>query len=347
MSTRTSTTTSKIEQRAESLDDDELDDAYFLALGAGARASRRPVRRRLPHLAVRPAVGRPTNVDPARLPVHGRAQRAIDRPAAAGLLHLLPPALRRSRDFTDEEKPDEVFFRLDQPRRRVHRRPAPLCRARRRMAKRVHGDTPSHLRGQGPTGAAGDGGLAAGEHGHGDDGHLPRRDEAARRPGSRPSPGERGRRSRSRSTRSPSAALSRPLRGALPRLPRLPRRDHASATSTRRPRRRSRRSLPAGQRLPATRVLAVARAARPQGYRSAGRRHVRRRALRALDAAGGKVVNRSRPADRAADPGVPIWGPWHLEPAWLVVVAAALCQQGRLEIGFDGQPDRRARARRG
>ena len=36
------------------------------------------------------------------------------------------------------------------------------------------------------------------------------------------------------------------------------------------------------------------------------------------------------------DAGVVTWGPWHLEPCWFVVVAAALTQLGRLEIGFKG-----------
>lgn len=40
------------------------------------------------------------------------------------------------------------------------------------------------------------------------------------------------------------------------------------------------------------------------------------------------------------DPGVDTWGPWNLETPWLTVVAAALCQQGRLELGFPfGQLD--------
>ncbi len=55
--------------------------------------------------------------------------------------------------------------------------------------------------------------------------------------------------------------------------------------------------------------------------------------------AGGRAVNRSELfAER--DPDVPTWGPWHLEPAWFVVVAAGLAQLGRLEIGFsNGQLD--------
>ena len=36
------------------------------------------------------------------------------------------------------------------------------------------------------------------------------------------------------------------------------------------------------------------------------------------------------------DPGVCTWGPWHLEPCWFVVVAAALTQLGQLEVGFKG-----------
>lgn len=61
--------------------------------------------------------------------------------------------------------------------------------------------------------------------------------------------------------------------------------------------------------------------------------------LAALAAKNGKALNRAELlAER--DPGVPTWGTWHLEPAWLVVVAAVCCQLGRLEIGFpDGQVD--------
>ncbi len=55
-----------------------------------------------------------------------------------------------------------------------------------------------------------------------------------------------------------------------------------------------------------------------------------------LKSAGGKALTRDALlVDR--DPGVPTWGPWHLEPIWLVVVAAALTQLGRAEVGFTGQ----------
>src|SRR5205085_4383580 len=61
--------------------------------------------------------------------------------------------------------------------------------------------------------------------------------------------------------------------------------------------------------------------------------------LKRLDGAGGKVLNRSEIlAER--DRGLSTWAPWHLEPAWLVVVASALTQLGRIEIGFgSGQID--------
>lgn len=61
--------------------------------------------------------------------------------------------------------------------------------------------------------------------------------------------------------------------------------------------------------------------------------------LEALETTGGKAVNRSELlAER--DPGVLTWSPWNLEPAWLVVVAAALCHAGCLELGYaHGQLD--------
>ncbi len=56
----------------------------------------------------------------------------------------------------------------------------------------------------------------------------------------------------------------------------------------------------------------------------------------ALADAGGKVLNRS---DLLAplDPGVDVWGPWHLESGWLMVVAAAMCQLGKAEISIGGR----------
>ncbi|HXF74373.1 MAG TPA: DUF6079 family protein [Actinomycetota bacterium] len=61
--------------------------------------------------------------------------------------------------------------------------------------------------------------------------------------------------------------------------------------------------------------------------------------LERLRGSGGKAVTR---ADLLVerDRGVESWPPWHLEPVWLVVVAAVLTQLGRAEIGFpDGQVD--------
>ena len=56
----------------------------------------------------------------------------------------------------------------------------------------------------------------------------------------------------------------------------------------------------------------------------------------AIGAAAGKLLNRGELLS-ALDPGVEVWGPWHLEPTWLMVVAAALCQQGKAELGLAGQ----------
>lgn len=61
--------------------------------------------------------------------------------------------------------------------------------------------------------------------------------------------------------------------------------------------------------------------------------------LAQVDAGGGRAVNRSE-LFTERDPDVLTWGPWHLERGWFVVVAAALTQLGRLELGFsDGQID--------
>ena len=54
-----------------------------------------------------------------------------------------------------------------------------------------------------------------------------------------------------------------------------------------------------------------------------------------LNAAGGAAVNDSDLLVER-DPGVRTWGTWHLEPLWLVVVAAALSYLGRAELGFAG-----------
>lgn len=54
-----------------------------------------------------------------------------------------------------------------------------------------------------------------------------------------------------------------------------------------------------------------------------------------LEAANGGVVNESRLLVER-DPGVKTWAPWHLEPLWLVVVGAALTYLGRAELGFSG-----------
>lgn len=61
--------------------------------------------------------------------------------------------------------------------------------------------------------------------------------------------------------------------------------------------------------------------------------------LTELSAKAGKALNRAE-IFTERDPGVPTWGPWHLEPAWLIVTAAVCCQLGQLEIGFpEGQFD--------
>lgn len=55
--------------------------------------------------------------------------------------------------------------------------------------------------------------------------------------------------------------------------------------------------------------------------------------LEALEGERNRALNRSKLLVER-DRGLPTWGPSHLEPLWLVTVAAALCQLGRLELGF-------------
>lgn len=52
-----------------------------------------------------------------------------------------------------------------------------------------------------------------------------------------------------------------------------------------------------------------------------------------LAAAGGKVLNRSDLLTER-DPGMRSWAPWHLEPAWCVVVAASLTHLGKAELAY-------------
>lgn len=59
----------------------------------------------------------------------------------------------------------------------------------------------------------------------------------------------------------------------------------------------------------------------------------------AVAKADGKVLNH-KDLLTERDRGVFTWGAWHLEPAWVAVVAAALTQQGRMELGYSsGQID--------
>jgi hypothetical protein len=52
-----------------------------------------------------------------------------------------------------------------------------------------------------------------------------------------------------------------------------------------------------------------------------------------LAAAGGRVLNRSEVLPER-EPGLRSWGPWHLEPGWCVVVAAALTHMGKAELVY-------------
>ncbi|MGW1004466.1 DUF6079 family protein [Streptomyces sp. NPDC002520] len=57
--------------------------------------------------------------------------------------------------------------------------------------------------------------------------------------------------------------------------------------------------------------------------------------LETLAAADNSAVNETDLLSER-DPGVRTWGSWHLEPLWLVVIAATLTYLGRAELGFAG-----------
>ena len=84
-----------IEERADSLDDQRARRRLLPRARGGTGAARRALRRELPHLVVRASVDGKERDAPG-LPVHGRAERALHRAAPAGLLHLLPSAIRRA-----------------------------------------------------------------------------------------------------------------------------------------------------------------------------------------------------------------------------------------------------------
>jgi hypothetical protein len=59
------------------------------------------------------------------------------------------------------------------------------------------------------------------------------------------------------------------------------------------------------------------------------------RMIEQVTAGDGKAVNRGEVLDVRDD--LYVWQPWNLEPIWVVVVAAALAQLGRVEIGYTGE----------
>ena len=320
-----------IQERADSLDDQRLDDAYFRALEE-VLEQRELRTSRLPDLVVRAPVEDQERHTP-RLSVHGRTKRALDRTAAKGLLYLLPPALRRAGVCgPGAGRRDVRAARV--PRRGVHSRPTPVCR-RRCADSQLDRTASTRLRAEAPAGIADNGRLAAPEHGQRDDGDVPRRDQAAGHLAPTDPGGQDIRKGADRCDRGPCARAA--FRGTLPRLSAVLGRDHEaelrrtvqaaiSQVATRRP-----TAL-------GTKVLTSLGLADMNGQIVTDGEFAKG-LVTALDRAGGKALNRSEILTER-DPGVLTWGPWHLEPSWLVVVAAALCHAGRLELGYPtGQVD--------
>ncbi len=100
----------KIQDKADTLSDSQLDQYYFDALTRVLECDRSDLRPGLPDLGARDRVAG-TQDHPPGLPLLRRPQRAVHGPAASGLLPLLPPALRAAA-FRDQKLADEVFFKL-------------------------------------------------------------------------------------------------------------------------------------------------------------------------------------------------------------------------------------------
>jgi hypothetical protein len=125
----------QIDTRADALSDDALDRAYFSAIRQlMERTDESHLRLRLPDLAVPDRVaGAPRRAH--RLPLLRRTQRPADGPAAAGLLHLLHPALRAAA-LPRRAPARRGVLPAEGPRRRHH---AQLEHLRRRPGPRRHG----------------------------------------------------------------------------------------------------------------------------------------------------------------------------------------------------------------
>jgi len=320
----------QIDQRAESLDEDQLDEAYYFAMEEvlGQReepyvAGYRIWQYDLPWPK--------TNADRRGYLFMGAPnERSTAQPPRDFYIYFLQPY--DPPRFTDEEKPDEVFVRLADPEDEFTRalrryagatakakestathRPVYEDKARRALQEmviwlRANMATAMTViyRGDAKTLGAWLGGV----------------------------PGERSR-VQDQIDAVASAALGDHFTVRYPGYPRFSRRITPS-------------TLEADVRVALTQIAAR----RPTGAGTAILEALELLAINGTDLradgsyaaalldtlghAGGKVVNR-RDLLTPLDRDVLAWGPWHLEPVWLIVVAAALCQQGKLDVSIDGQ----------
>ena len=320
----------QVDQRAESLDDNQLDEAYYLAMEEvlGRRdapyvAGYRIWEYDLPWLA--------TNADRRGYLFMGAPnERSTAQPPRDFYVYFLQPY--EPPPFTDEERADEVFIRLSSPK-------ASFTDALRRYAGAVakakestQAHRPIYER-ESQAGTSGHGRMVARAHGHGHDGHLPRVVRTARQLAGTCAGGPFEGSGSDR--HSLSRRASEPLRRPVPGLPRFAKRLTSSTveadvrvTLTQIA---SRRPTAAG-----TAILEALQLADINGTELRADGTFASALVATVDAFGGKVVNRSDILE-PLEPDVWTWGPWHLEPHWLVVVAAALCQLGKVEIQVDGR----------
>ena len=318
----------RIEERAESLDAGRLDEAYFRALETVLE------QRDHPYVAGYRIWAYELNWAPKHVTRQGYLfmgapnERSTAQPPRDFYVYFLQPYDRP--DFVDEEKPDEVFFRLDDP-------DDDFTGALRRYAGAVALEAEST--GQHRT-------VYAEKHRR----HLQQmviwlrehmgeavtvtyRGEThpvGSSPGSVARPGASV---KERIDGLAAAALAGHFEGRYPGYP--PFGVQVTRDSIARTVRQALAQIAGGRPNElGSKVLAALGLLDVQGNVAAAGPYADH-LLAQVERAVGRAVNRTELFNER-DPGVFTWGPWHLEPCWFAVVAAALTQLGRLEIGFAG-----------
>jgi hypothetical protein len=326
----------KIRERADSLDENELDRAYFLALEQVLEQRDQPYQANINiwEYQVRWAERRVTRR--GYLFFGAPNERSTAKPPRDFYLYFLqpfdPPA------FTDEEKPDEVFFRLEHPDKEFR---SALRQYAGAVAKEYESAAPTHQRVYREKHKTALTTMTTWLRAHMNEAIT------VTRGGETLPLGERfARLAAPRGTIKSvvdaiaSDALRPHFESRYPGYPTFQAEITygADANAAEMVRQTIAGIVSGKPSQTATRVLSSLELIDAKGAPILTGTYAAR-LLDDLAKTGGRALNRSDLLTEL-DRDVRTWGPWHLEPAWLTVVAAALCQQGKLELGFTlGQLD--------